>query len=134
MDRKTIDYLHNALLDWALWLADGRVSQGMFPNHIAVASGEARRATKKPNPLSPHQQPKSTRIQAGSRPLIHRIDKVSELIHPIVLSQDIPVKEVVSCLYILKLPFQDTSAILGISSRRVGENRHKVLKSIDLVL
>ena len=127
-----LDYIHNLLLDWGQWVKAGHTCQGLYivSKWPAGRPIEARRATKRQNPTLTPTQPKQTRITRPSSPIL-RFDRTSELINPVIIRLPDLTKRVVCCLYVKGLCFQDTSKALGLTSRQVGNNKHKALTAID---
>ena len=136
LDNKRCDLLHSLMLGWGRWILDGRSVPGLF-NTSQWPEGrpvEARRGRQKRKPLLPPHQPIETRTASPGRVVMVRFERELERIHPVVLTLDDEVKNIVVCLYLRGMCFSDITRVLNIPSRKIGDGKYTVLQAIDPVV
>jgi hypothetical protein len=88
---------------------------------------------RKQQPLVSATIPHSTRATRPKVPCL-RIAYREEQTHRAVILQSIEFNPIIWALYLKRCDFYDTSILLGITSKKVGKMRYKLLTSIDSVL
>ena len=138
MKRERLSYIHCLMLDYGLWLRDGRTCQGVFgtsswPEGKPQEGAGVSTGRKKNKGLVSQSTPKETRSIVPKIPCT-RVDMRSESIHDIVLSMPDDVKKVIVCLYLRGLEWRNTCSRLDLTSRKLGELKYKALKKVDSML
>ena len=138
LDKQRIKRLDRLMFDYGLWLRGGRSSLGIFPEAWPETTKKepykpprVRRKAGKPKPLVTPHQPHSTRKQASSKPLHGNLYPVFNRIHSVVIIQPEITKLVVYCIWMKGMCYQDSSALLNMSSKQVGIYRKSVLELIE---
>ena len=135
MDKKRQNYLNSLMLDWARWMMDGSTSPGIFSTSTWPSGRpvDPRKSPKQHRPLVPVSNPKETRQTIPKIPCM-RIAYREERVHRAIVLLPESFHPVICCLYLKGCDFYDTSMLLGITSKKVGRLRYKLLVSVDNVL
>jgi hypothetical protein len=133
-----LNYIDGRMRDWGFWVLAGQTSQGVFSTSQWSAGRpvEARRtpaSRRKQKPLVSGSVPHSTRATRPKVPCL-RIAYREESMHKAVILLPGFYKPIICCLYLKGFDFYDTSLLLGLSSKKVGQFRHKLLKTLDTLL
>jgi len=137
LDQNRLKFLDRVMQDWGLFLRDGHATPGMFsgsqwPDGRPVKMKRHKKSEQ--DRLIARTQPHSTRERASSKALTYKVEYKLERVHAAVLRLSPDVKEVVCCLYLRGMCFKDICQFLDVTSRYVGEKKHKALIRIDTVV
>ena len=131
MDKRQLKYVNGLMLDWGAWLKGGMTCQGVFSTS-QWAEGKpvapVRRGNRRNRVIAPN--PKETRTTRPKTPCL-RIAYREERTHRAVIALPTLYLPLICCLYLKGCNFYETSVLLGVTSKKVGKMRYKLLKTID---
>ncbi len=138
MNRQKMDSLHKTALNYGQWARFGGDSCGVGSGHMEITTKRKLRAPRRRRLADMERlgvtptQPKQTRQQPASIALMYKTHPRYERIHRIARHQPEPIQHIIILLYYMAKPFRDVRAIVGLTSRQVGDMKSYFLNAISV--